>query len=545
MYLLAKEIPKSNLFTNWKGREGKFVRTFGMNSERNKNEWRATWDSIKKYIHTALDYPGIEYEVCKEDGCDLDHVEADTFEENVAKQKPYERTTIIDYVFNEEEESVDLIHEVKNDEFWNKLQKREIKYVSPLIWPLADGVQVLGKGRAGLPIIDTTAWKFVHHAFLTKNPAYGTDTATVKTMCDGKNCDVKLLSGKQLYPPMCGNCNFFVENNTCKLVKGEIKYEDICELHVFGPTYPKDTEVNPTHEKSDVNYKQATPITLQADTTIANQENISHLQEVPLLYKHKGQLILLSASTCVQNIIKKKKDSGIEINDQELAIAYSECGESKGNKAKSSFKTCTCSAKQNNMPDTEKLEKNLRAQEDKVKDLEAKLKAQSDKDSDEKSHSARKGRYAKLFANTEENEREKMVASLRANDDDKDDFKAAQEVHDDMKKAKKANTDDPAKEKMMARLTALEAKEKDSMIAELVTLKGKSNLSQKDVNEYHAGLKGKTHDEVLSKYEDNKFEIKNMKASVTPEMNDDVEFNGLDVNGLKGKTFSEIAEVSV
>lgn len=196
MYLLAKEISTSNLFTNWKGREGKFVRTFGMNSERNKNEWRATWDSIKKYIHTALDYPGIEYEVCREEGCDLDHVEAETFEENVAKQKPYARTNIIDYVFNEEEESVDLIHEVKNDEFWNKLQKREIKYVSPLIWPLTDGVKVLGHGRAGLPIIDTTAWKFVHHAFLKNNPAYGTDTATVKTMCDGKDCDVKLLQGK-------------------------------------------------------------------------------------------------------------------------------------------------------------------------------------------------------------------------------------------------------------------------------------------------------------------------------------------------------------
>jgi len=117
MYLLAKEIPKSNLFTNWKGREGKFVRTFGMNSQRNNNEWRATWESIKKYIHTSLQFPGIEYEVCKAEGCDLDHVEADTFEENVEKQKPFHRTKIIDYILNEEEESVDLIHEVENDEF--------------------------------------------------------------------------------------------------------------------------------------------------------------------------------------------------------------------------------------------------------------------------------------------------------------------------------------------------------------------------------------------------------------------------------------------
>jgi hypothetical protein len=543
MYLVAKEISTSNLFTNWKGREGKFVRTFGMNSQRNKNEWRATWDSIKKYIHTALEFPGIEYEVCKAEGCDLDHVEAETFEENVAKQRPFERTKIIDYVLNEEEESVDLIHEVNDDDFWEKLRKKEIKYVSPLIWPLANGVKVLGHGRADLPIIDTTAWKFVHHAFLKNSPAYGDDIATVKTMCDGKNCDVKLLAAKVDDQPMCGNCKYFVENNTCELVKGEIRYEDICDLHEFGETQPKDTLVNPTQEKSTVNYRYAMPASMSADTTVANQENISHLQEIPLLYKHKGQLILLSASTCVQDIIKKKKDSGIEITDQELAIAYSECGESKGNKAKSSFKTCTCKAKQSDMDESEHRDK-MKANEDKVKELESKLKAQEDTKDEEKSYESKKARYAKMFANVEEAEREKMVASLRANEDDKDDLKAATEVDEDMKKSKKANTDDPEKENLKARVSALEAKEKTEMIVDLVSLKAKHNLSQKDVNEYHAALKGKTHDEILSKYEDNKFEIKNMKASIIPETSDNFVFNGNDVSGLKGKTFTEIAEVS-
>jgi len=544
MYLLAKEISTSNLFTNWKGREGKFVRTFGMNSQRNKNEWRATWDSIKKYIHTALEFPGIEYEVCKADGCDLDHVEAETFEENVAKQRPFERTKIIDYVFNEEEESVDLIHEVNDDDFWEKLRKKEIKYVSPLIWPLANGVKVSGRGRAGLPIIDTTAWKFVHHAFLKNNPAYGDDIATVKTMCDGKDCDVKLLAAKVTDQPICGNCKFFVQNNTCQLVKGKILYEDICNLHEFGPTNPPNTDVHPTNEKSEVNYRYALAASMSAETTIANQENISHLQEVPLLYKHKGQLILLSASKCVQDIIKQKKDSGIEITDQELAIAYSECGESKGNKAKSSFKTCTCKAKQSAMDESEHREQ-MKANEDKIKELESKLKAQDDKKDEEKSYESKKSRYAKMFANVEEDEREKMVASLRANEDDKDDLKAATEVDEEMKKATKATTHDSEKEDMKARISALEAKEKTGMIVDLVALKAKHNLNQKDVNEYHASLKGKTHDEILSRYEDNQYEIKNMKASVTPEIGNDFEFNGADTSALKGKTFSEIAEMSV
>jgi len=548
MYLLAKEIVQSNIFTNWKGREGKFVRTFGMNSERNKNEWRATWESIKKYIHTALELPGIEYEVCRADGCDLDHVEADTFEENIAKQKPYERTKIIDYILNEKEESVDLIHEVTNDEFWDKLQKREITKVSPLIWPLNNGVKVLGRGRAGLPIIDTDKWKFVHHAFLTKDAAFGDDIATVKTMCEGKDCDVKLLAGKAQDTAMCGNCKYFVENNTCELVKGKILYEDICNLHEFGEAKPKFTPVHPTNEKSEVDYKHA-PLAamLKGDTTIAQSENISHLQEVPLLYKHKGQLILLSASKCVQDIIKKKKDSGIEIDDQALAIAYSECGENtNGNKAKSSFKTCTCDSNRIKMGDEESLKKEN-------DELRAKLKANEEKENNEKSHEARKGRYAKLFANVEEKEREKMVASLKANDDDKDDLKAAMEVDEEMKHSKKANThDDPEKENLKARVTSLEAKisvsdaiNKDLMIKDLVALKGKHNLNQKDVNEYHASLKGKTHDEILSKHEDNKYEIKSMKAaSVVPDNIDNFEFNGSQITGLKGKTFQEIAEAS-
>jgi len=474
LYLLAKEIPKSNLFTNWKGREGKFVRTFGMNSKRNKNEWRATWESIKKYIHTALEYPGIEYEVCRSEGCDLDHVEADTFEENVAKQKPFERTKIIDYILDEEKESADLIHEVFDDDFWEKLQKREIKYVSPLIWPLANGVKILGQGRAGLPIIDTNAWKFVHDAFLKNNPAYGDDTATVKTMCDGKNCDVKLLSGK-----------------------------------------------------------------LSADTTIANQENISHLQEVPLLYKHKGQLILLSASKCVQEIIKKKKDAGIEIDDQALAIAYSECSELKeGKKAKSSFKTCTCESNQIKMGEDDSLKKEN-------EDLKAKLAAQEEKVNTEKSHEARKGRYAKLFANVEDAEREKMVASLKANEDDKDDLKAAMEVDDDMKKAKKGMHEDPEKKAMQARISEWETEKKETMITDLKALKAKNGLNPKEVNEYHAGLKGKTYNEILSKYEDNKFEIKGMKASsITPEVNNDIAISTGDMSGLKGKTFDQIAEMT-
>ncbi len=541
MYLAAREIPKSNLITNWKGREGKFVRTFGMNSQRNKNEWRATWDSIKKYIHTAIGRPGIEYELCKEDGCSLDHVDAATFEDTIEQQKPYERTEIVDYILDDKNESVDLIHEVNDDEFWKKLENREIKYGSPLIWPLSDGIEVLGKGRNDLPIIDTDAWKYTHHAFLTKDPAFGDDIATVKTMCEGENCDVKLLSAKSLKGkngnPMCGNCKFFVEDESCVLVKGEIKYEDICDLHVFGKTLPKGTKVTPDFGKDRVNYRHAEK-SLEAETTIANQENITHLQEIPLLYKHKGQLILMAASSCVQEIIRKKKDAGIKIDDQALAIAYSECGESK--KAKSSFKTCSCLARQKKMAEHDLDKEN--------KDLKAKLKAIEDKDEIEQSREARKGRYGKLFANVAEDEREKMIARMKAgeHEDDKDELKAMEEVHEEMKSKKGAEHKDPEMEDMKARLDEHDNEKKEEKMKAMVALQAKQGVSKKQLNEYRASLKAKSYPDIVDRYEDLEPMIKSMKGSTLQNNNQEnnFEWNGGDVSSLKGKTFDEIVEVS-
>jgi len=300
MYLQGQSL-KSEILNSWKNKKGKFVRTFGMNSKRNHNKWRAPWESIKENIHTALGMPGIAYEECDKAGCSLTHVEADTFEENVEKQKPFIKTKIIDYILDESKESVDLIHEVTDDSFFEELQKADhVKFVSPLIWPTNDGITVNGtevnKNGVELPVIDAYHWKYVHQAFLNIDPAYD-EVAQVKTTCEGENCQIQMLSAKLL----------------------------------------------------------------DADTATANDTNLSHLKETPLLYKHKGQMHLVATSQCVKDILHKKKEDGIKIDDQALAIAFSECGESKN--AKSSFKTCTCDANQNKMPD-EQMEQMKKENED-------------------------------------------------------------------------------------------------------------------------------------------------------------------------------------
>lgn len=197
MYLTASKINSEHILTDWKGRSGKFIRTFGLNTKRNNNEWRVTWDSIKQHINTAIGRPGIEYEKCQDDKCDLDHVDAESFDSLIRKQKPYERTKIVDYILNEETETVDLIHEVHDKEFFEKIKDGDIQYVSAMVWPATGGYDTFGIGRADQPIIDAYHWKFVHHAFLRDNPAYGRDIAKVQTTCEGKDCQVQLLSASQ------------------------------------------------------------------------------------------------------------------------------------------------------------------------------------------------------------------------------------------------------------------------------------------------------------------------------------------------------------
>ncbi len=55
--------------------------------------------------------------------------------------------------------------------------------------------------------------------------------------------------------PLCGNCKHFVIGGLCELVRGQINSKAICDLHKFGDSHPIDSKVNPTHTKTNTNYK--------------------------------------------------------------------------------------------------------------------------------------------------------------------------------------------------------------------------------------------------------------------------------------------------
>jgi len=479
MYLIASKI-SSNFLTNWKGREGKFVRTFGINTKRNNNEWKVTWESIKQHIGTAINRPGIEYEKCQMGKCDLDHVEAESFEENLIKQKPFERTKIVDYILDEDKESVDLIHEVNDDEFFEKIKNGEIQYVSAMVWPATGGMDVIGKGRAGLPIIDAYHWKFVHQAFLRDNPAYGKDTAQVKTTCEGKGCQVQLLTSK-----------------------------------------------------------------LIAETTSAPGDALDPLKEIPLLFRHNDSLHLVSASSCVQDIIKKKKDSGIKITDKELSSAFSECGETNvsKNNAKSSFKTCTCDTKQNKMDDAEKvkeLESKLKSQDEEKVKLESKLKSQDEEKV--KEVTAKKARYSKLFAESEsEEDSKKMYAKLKAVTEDKEELKAMDEEYDNHTKSRKAQNENPKLKELEARLKARDDKDTIPMVAALVAVR-KDRMPEAELEEFKTKLKAKSFTEIETTYNNEAYVINALPAKEIESVSKpNFKFNGNTTKSLAAKSLEEIA----
>lgn len=98
-----------------------------------------------------------------------------------------------------------------------------------------------------------------------------------------------------------------------------------------------------------------------------------------LTFHTEASTMMLIASQCVEECIKNKESSGKEINDQALAICYSECGESKSGSIKaekSKFEVMTEKSvqAQDEMTDEEKKKKKYE------EDMQAKINAKKDAD---------------------------------------------------------------------------------------------------------------------------------------------------------------------
>ena len=464
MYLSAKKIPKTSLLTEWKGEKGRFVRTFAIDTTRNKNQWKVTWDSIVKNIETSIGMPGIEFMNCESGECDLDHVEAETFASLIEKQKPFKRATTIDYVLDEVNQSADTIDKIHDDDFWTKLQNDEIKYVSPLIWPYTGGYEVVGfDPGTGKKIINAWDWHWVHKAYLTKDPAFGEDKANIKAMCEGENCQIQMLAAKQLI-----------------------------ELSVINETSPPEKEF---------------PMLIRHQNHLHYLSASKKVQEIILAKKEAGEEIndkLLFASYSEAGESNKSKSSFKTCTcDVKQNIMPTD---------EESYK---------------KLEAKLKGIEDEKNNLEAKLKGIEDDKQENNLKAKMKAKFSAMFKGMSEDEREKMQAKLKGVEDEEN-MKAMEEVHKEMKAKEDGEGNNTTITKLKARVDKMEKINLPNYIDGLIALKASTGVDQKTLREYHTALLAKTYNEVETLFESDQIIIKGLPGKAVQsseerfEMADDI-----------------------
>ena len=192
----------SNIETikEWKGRKGFFAKVFLINDKRNKNMWRATWESIQRLASSFVGFPGIEFTACADGKCELDHITGQTYENTLVEQASYRVSTVVDTGLVENEPNTAYAVHDCLPAFYAKLERKEIQFVSPAIWPKGMGATLVGTAPDGRPMLDTFDWLPVHVAFVN-NPAYG-DDAVIYSQCSGSGeaCGIQMNASAK--PPV-------------------------------------------------------------------------------------------------------------------------------------------------------------------------------------------------------------------------------------------------------------------------------------------------------------------------------------------------------
>ena len=431
----------------FEGQKGQFLKVFGISDKRNKNGWRAVWEGIKKHVDTFKEKPGIEFVKCDEDGCDLDHTEAQTEEMSLQIQEPYRVVTTVGTQLDEKTHTAYLIDKVNDPNFFEKVKSGEIKYVSPSIWPKSGGYEIVGQMENGQPMIDVWEWSALHHAFVNK-PAFG-DDAKITATCEGIDCPVKLLTAAEQKVQLTADA---LQDCVSKKVKewGE----------------------NPDEQKLAIFYSECR----KNLSGIVDQQSMPHLQEIPLLINHNEKKRFISVNQEVYNKVQKLLESWKAVDESKVFDLIRE------DKVNSSFSSCTCSAKHSMTPEEEKdLQSKLTAAEHEKDEMKSKLEA-AEHEKEEEMNSRKARLVAILKAQTEE-EREETAKAIRATDDEKEkealehaekEVKTDGTVHEP-EKPKEATEHEKEQEAKIAKLEARAAAPLVKLMAKARALKGASD----------------------------------------------------------------------
>jgi len=150
------------------------LKTFFIDDTVNENDWQATWEGLKLDAEELQGVPLVLQE-------DLEHPK-------FSVQKFFDRGTIFDYEFDENEHKIIVYARITDPTIVERIKSGELEYVSPAVIPR--GSESMHNVN-GVDVLDRT---LPLHLAIVGNPAYGTLKAKMSHLCtgDGRECHHRL-----------------------------------------------------------------------------------------------------------------------------------------------------------------------------------------------------------------------------------------------------------------------------------------------------------------------------------------------------------------
>jgi len=224
---LQAPITSYDILDNFEGRTGKFIKGFLLNTKRNKNGWRVSWESILKHASDFINHPGI-YLIRQGE---TDHSDGGTYKENMANQEEFRVVNIVSVSTDDSTQTLNYVGEIIDEEFADLYEAGKINMTSPAVWPIE--MEQVGTMENGRPMLDVSVWRALHVAYIDE-PAYGDDAYTLAT-CDGDGEACKIRLSAKNDP--CGLCaqNDLAPLMEIPIIRKKLKsiysYIEIAKIH--------------------------------------------------------------------------------------------------------------------------------------------------------------------------------------------------------------------------------------------------------------------------------------------------------------------------
>ncbi len=282
-------------FTTFEKDSKLFIKFFLLDASVNVNKFGVVWEAVKQFSGNFVGKPFIIMP-------NFGHPHPADAEMMFEAQAPYKKGTITEVGFDEPNRRAWAVAEITDPEAMQLIQDGKIRFVSPSI--LAAHDEIMRDAGNNVWILKFEA----AHVAGVKNPAYGT-TAQIKgaCACNGGNCD------------------------SCK------KEMRMIQSSVDEVTQKKQYFLASVKNKISISSAMKKKKYQSEDEMKILQGEISQdLEE----YLKLTQISYSGNSECVSQCLQAKKDAGKEIDDQAVAICYSECG--YNSEADKMFNCCRC-----------------------------------------------------------------------------------------------------------------------------------------------------------------------------------------------------------